>query len=202
MVPPSAITVNVGVHDPWDDRLCKNRGRSPVVVGEMEGITFVDAQPRARSRADEFTDAAAPHYAGLVRRLTVVVGDREAGRDLAQETYFRAYRAWARFDGHDVRAWLHTIGLRLAFNERDRRRRFLRLFGRATGPEPWVDTADLELSEALSGLKREYRAALLLNAVDGFTQAEIAFMLGVPAGTVASWLSRAKAQLRGALADV
>jgi DNA-directed RNA polymerase specialized sigma24 family protein len=37
--------------------------------------------------------------------------------------------------------------------------------------------------------------------VDDYTQAEIAAMLDVPPGTVASWLSRAKAQLREALAD-
>jgi DNA-directed RNA polymerase specialized sigma24 family protein len=41
----------------------------------------------------------------------------------------------------------------------------------------------------------------MLNAVDGYTQAEIALMLGVPQGTVASWLSRAKAQLREELTD-
>jgi hypothetical protein len=36
----------------------------------------------------------------------------------------RAYRAWDRFDGTDTRGWLHTVGLRLAFNERDRRIRW------------------------------------------------------------------------------
>ncbi len=165
----------------------------------MEGIACVDAQPR--NRADDFTDAVAPHYAGLVRRLTLVVGDHESASDLAQEAYLRAYRAWDRFDGRDARAWLHTIGLRLAFNERDRQRRFLGLFGRRTEIEPWVDARDTGLSEALAGLRREHRAALLLNAVDGFTQAEIASMLEISPGTVASWISRAKAHLREALID-
>ena len=64
-----------------------------------------------------------------------------------------------------------------------------------------MDPQDHELSEALQGLRLEHRAALLLNAVDGYTQAEIAVILGAPAGTVASWLSRAKAQLREALTD-
>jgi RNA polymerase sigma-70 factor (ECF subfamily) len=64
-----------------------------------------------------------------------------------------------------------------------------------------VTPHDRDLHEALGALRREYRAALLLNSVDGYTQAEIAAMLQVPSGTVASWLSRAKAQLREALTD-
>lgn len=164
----------------------------------MEGIAHVDAQ--ARMRADDFTDAVAPHYGGLVRRLTMVVGDRAGAEDVAQDAYLRAYRAWDRFDGRDVRAWLHTIGLRLAFNERDRRRRF-GIFPSSAEREPWVDPVDTGLGDALRGLRREHRAALLLNVVDGYTQHEIARMLGVAPGTVASWLSRAKAHMREALTD-
>lgn len=159
----------------------------------------MDAQRRAR--VDDFTAAVAPHYPGLVRRLTVVVGDSEAGRDLAQDAYLRAYRAWDQFDGRDTRAWLHTIGLRLAFNERDRRGRLRGLLGRGTEGEPWVGPHDPELSDALRGLRREHRAVLLLNAVDGYTQEEIARQLGIPPGTVASWLSRAKAHMREALTN-
>jgi RNA polymerase sigma-70 factor, ECF subfamily len=164
----------------------------------MEGIAWMD---RAASSA-AFEDAVALHYPGLVRRLTVVVGgDVEAGQDLAQEAYARAYRAWDRFDGTDVRAWLHTIGLRLAFNERDRRIRWRHLIGSSSDAATWVAPADRGLHEALRGLRREHRAALLLNVVDGYTQAEIAAMLEVAPGTVASWVSRAKAQLREALTD-
>jgi RNA polymerase sigma-70 factor (ECF subfamily) len=57
------------------------------------------------------------------------------------------------------------------------------------------------LHEALRGLRREHRAALLMTVVDGYTQAEVAAMLEVAPGTVASWVSRAKAQLREALTD-
>ena len=165
----------------------------------MESAITLNAQPH--TRAEDFAEAVEPHYAGLVRRLSIVVADREAGRDLAQDAYLRAFRAWDRFDGQDARAWLHTIGLRLAFNERRRRGRFTALFGRRTEQEPWVDAVDPELGDALQDVRPEHRAALLLSAVDGYTQAEIGVMLGVPAGTVASWLSRTKAQLRKALTD-
>jgi RNA polymerase sigma-70 factor (ECF subfamily) len=165
----------------------------------MEGIAQLDARPA--SDADTFVAAVEPHYPGLVRRLTAVVGDREMAFDLAQEAYLRAYRAWSGFDGTDTRAWLYTIGLRLAFNERDRRRRWARLLGRRTDAVDWIHPADHDLHAALGRLPRQHRAALLMSVVDGYTQAEIAAMLEVPPGTVASWLSRAKAHLREALTD-
>ena len=150
-------------------------------------------------RDHAFAAAVGEHHAGLVRRLTAVIGDHEAALDLAQEAYLRAYRAWDRFDGTDARAWIYTIGLRLAFNERKRRNRWNARIGPVDGPEPWIPSHDRELHEALGGLRREHRAAVLLSVIDGYTQAEIAAMLQVPPGTVASWLSRAKAQLREAL---
>jgi RNA polymerase sigma-70 factor (ECF subfamily) len=163
----------------------------------MGGIALATPE----SNADAFADAVAPHYAGLVRRLTVVMGDRESGLDLAQETYLRAFRAWDRFDGADVRAWLHTIGLRLAFNERSRVRRWSSLLRTRRPSHDWVTSRDLDLHAALADLRREHRAALLMNVVDGYTHEQIAEMLDVAPGTVASWISRAKQHLRLALED-
>ena len=152
-------------------------------------------------REDVFMASVGPHYPALVRRLTAVMRDREAALDLAQETYLRAFRAWDRFDGADERAWLFTIGLRLAFTERGRRLRWRGLLNRPASDASWVVPEDRGLDEALRGLRREHRAVLLLNAVDGYTQAEIAAMLQVAPGTVASWLSRAKAHMREAMTD-
>ncbi len=152
--------------------------------------------------ADAFEAAARPHYAPLVRRLTLVLGDQHDAEDVAQDAYLRAFRAWDRFDGADVRAWLYTIALRLAFNEVRRRRRWLGILGGragATEPAPWTDRSDPDLWAALGELDGRTRAALLLNAVDGYTQREIAAMLGVPEGTVASWLSRGRSALRAKL---
>jgi RNA polymerase sigma-70 factor (ECF subfamily) len=96
----------------------------------------------------------------------------------------------------ESRPWLYTIGLRLAFRERTRRQRWRAFFRSGPGPEPWQPAHDPALWEALRDLRRQERAALLLNAVDGYTLAEIGEMLGVPQGTIGSWVSRARAQLR------
>jgi RNA polymerase sigma-70 factor (ECF subfamily) len=139
-----------------------------------------------------------PHYAGVVKRLTLVLGSVEDARDVAQEAYLRAYRSWSRFDGADVRAWLYTIALRLAFNELRSRRRWLSALRRLE-PKRWIDPADPDLSAALAGLDGRSRAALLLTIVDGYTQAEAAAILGVPVGTLSSWLTRGRERLRQVL---
>ena len=149
-----------------------------------------------RAQPLDFEQVLGVLYPALVRRLALVVGDAEEAQDLAQTTYLRAFQSWHQFDGRDARAWVYTIGLRLAFRERTRRQRWRALVRSGPGPEPWQPAHDPALWEALRGLRRQERAALLLNAVDGYTLAEIGQMLGVPPGTVGSWVSRARAQLR------
>ena len=64
----------------------------------MEGVRV------AISAATPFETEVLPHYAGLVRRLTLIVADGDEARDLAQTSCLRAWEAWDRFDGVDVRA--------------------------------------------------------------------------------------------------
>jgi DNA-directed RNA polymerase specialized sigma24 family protein len=59
-------------------------------------------------------------YPFLVRRLTLVLHDGDAGQDVAQAAFARALERRDRFHGGDARGWLYTIGLRLAFNELSR----------------------------------------------------------------------------------
>ena len=162
------------------------------------------SEPPARTVAavqpSPFEPAVAPLYAGLVRRLVLVLGDADEAQDIAQDAYLQAFRAWGRFDGSDVRAWLYTIALRLAFNQMRRRRRWLAAI-RRIDPKPWRDPADPDLWTALQDLDPRTRSALLLNVVDGYTHAEIAEMLSVPVGTVSSWVARGRTRLREALSQ-
>lgn len=122
------------------------------------------------------------------------MGDAEEARDLTQAAYAKALEAWPRFDGSDPRGWLYTIGINLALSELRRRRRWGR---RTLGTEPtWALQVDPDLWQAIRELDGPQRAALLLNVLDGYTQAEIGELLHVPPGTVASWLSRTKTHLR------
>jgi RNA polymerase sigma-70 factor, ECF subfamily len=150
--------------------------------------------------ADGFEAATAPLYDGLVRRLVLVLGDSAEAEDIAQDAYLRAFRTWDRCDGRDVRGWLYTIALRLAFNQLRRRRRWLAIIGRVQ-PTPWTDPADPDLWRALQQLDARTRASLLMNVLDGYKQREIAEIFGVSEGTVSSWLSRGRALLRDKLSE-
>jgi len=141
---------------------------------------------------------ALEHRAWLVRRLALVVGDAAEAEDLAQQTLLRAAEHWPLPTGSNVPGWLAVVGVRLAIDERRRRHRWGFLPIRETDQE-WAMTTDPDLWRALADLDRRTRAALVLTVLDGFTQDEVAEMLSVPRGTVASWLSRGKARLRAVL---
>jgi RNA polymerase sigma-70 factor (ECF subfamily) len=138
-------------------------------------------------------------YPALAKRLTLVLRDADAAQDVAQAAFARALEQRLRFGGGDLRAWFYTIGLRLAFNEL-RRRRAVRT--RADDAEPrWAMSTDPDLWIALADLEPTHRAALVLSTLEGYTHHEIGRILGVPAGTVSSWLSRTKERLRAVLGD-
>lgn len=141
------------------------------------------------------------HRDWLVRRLAIVCGDAEEARDLCQETFLRAAEHRPALDGTDAEArWLATVGIRLAIDERRRRRRWGFLPVRESDAT-WALAVDADLWRALAALDRRSRAALVMTVIDGFTQDEAASALGVPRGTLASWLSRARDRLRPILEE-
>jgi RNA polymerase sigma-70 factor (ECF subfamily) len=138
-------------------------------------------------------------YPLLARRLTVILRDPDEAQDVAQSAFARALEQRRRFRGGDVRAWLYTIGIRLALNELRRRQRLVALSD-VQEPE-WAMASEPDLWLALEKIEPKQRAALVLATLDGFTHAEIARILGAREGTVSSWISRSKDGLRAALGD-
>jgi RNA polymerase sigma-70 factor (ECF subfamily) len=174
---------------------CNNSTASVVLRLEGAGL---EAEVALVERVHGLAAVATEHRAWLVRRLALVTGDAAEAEDLAQEALLRATERWPLPDGSDVRAWLAVVGVRLAIDERRRRRRWGFLPIRETDQE-WAMATDPDLWRAMADLDRRTRAALVLTVLDGYTQDEVAEMLSVPRGTVASWLSRGKARLRSLL---
>lgn len=148
------------------------------------------------------------HGPGLRRFLAGVLANPHEAEDLAQETFLRVWSAAARYDpGKAAPAtWIYRIALRLAI-DRNRRTGFRRFLGLEAAPEPSDDQPgaeeDLGARQALALVRRalgllpdRQRRALLLRAVAGMTNAEIAVTLGISAGAVEQLLVRARAALR------
>jgi RNA polymerase sigma-70 factor (ECF subfamily) len=172
---------------------------------------------RAPGRAKETLVHADALY-NLARYLTRDPTDAE---DLVQETYERALRAWDRREPDtNVKAWLFRI-LRNAFISRYRqelRRPALELYdtteqapeaatGEGSGstpggaePEQMRRLVSSEIEAALGTLSEDARTVILLD-LEGFTESEVALVVGCAVGTVKSRLNRARAALRLKLAD-
>jgi RNA polymerase sigma-70 factor (ECF subfamily) len=132
-------------------------------------------------------------YAYLARRV-----GPEIARDLAAETFTRAYAGRKRFDPErgEPRAWLFGIANNLLRHHyRDEERR-LRAFARVELPPRDGAPEEPSVAEALAVLSREERDVLLLFAWADLSYEQIADALGLPVGTVRSRLNRARTRMR------
>lgn len=174
---------------------------------------------RSRSAAapppDAFADQCLAQADALYRTAVRLTRNPADAEDLVQETFLKAFRASSRFErGTNLRAWLFTI---LMNGFRNRRRDSARdvvdvdseVVERAEGrpeqsatPEQQLlrDTLDADLQRALDALPDAFRQAVWLRDVEEFSYADIAVMLGVPAGTVMSRISRGRRLLYERLA--
>ncbi len=171
-----------------------------------------------------FVDATAPFMDPLysaARRMTHNTADAE---DLLQETFLRAYRGYPRFEeGTNLRAWLYRILTNTFINSyRAKQRRpdesdladvedlylYRRLGGleasergRSAEDELMDLVTDSQIKDALDALPEQFRVAVLLADIEGFSYKEIAEMLDIPIGTVMSRLHRGRKGLQKALGD-
>ena len=149
----------------------------------------------------EFKQLYDQEYLSVYRAIRAVVLDSAAAEDLAQETFVRAYRARYRYTPTaPPGAWLRRIGVNLAISHLRRQKlaRFLpaRLYVAPDRRE--YDRAEARdvVTRALQALSPKLRAAVVLHYYEGLTREEIAEVLQVPAGTVASRIAKAVAIMR------
>jgi RNA polymerase sigma-70 factor (ECF subfamily) len=156
-----------------------------------------------RGDAEAFTALVRRHDDTLRALAFRLLGDRAAMDDALQEAYVRAYRSLGSFEGRSgFGTWMYRIAYRTCIDELRRRGRddLAPLDSDAASPDQSSAVATrLDLAGALAALAPELRAGVLLVDAQGFSYDEAAEILGIPAGTVASRLNRARAALREAL---
>ena len=63
--------------------------------------------------------------------------------------------------------------------------------------EPGITAEErMDLYEAIRRLPEKYRTVVILSYFDGLKQEEIAFVMGIPRGSVSAYLTREKQELR------
>lgn len=128
-------------------------------------------------------------------------GNRQTAEDISQQVFLKFFLALKKFRGDSqVSTWLYRITVNLCIDEQKKRRRFYffgDLFDNDESVEIEIDEATeqrLELTEevrrAVAELKPIFRAPLVLKHVEGMSYEEMARVLDISEGTVASRLSR------------
>jgi RNA polymerase sigma factor (sigma-70 family) len=185
-----------------------------IVTGEPTCPPATDAAVIEQSLAEpERFEAIFRRYFGRIHGyLAARVGGRIAD-DLAAEVFTIAFAQRQRYDlaRECARPWLYGIATNLVGTYRRREQRRYRALARADARGVAPSDEDLvadrvsaaaagpALAAALAGLGSGDRDVLLLVAIAGLDNQEVALSLGIPYGTVRSRLSRARARLREAL---
>jgi RNA polymerase sigma-70 factor (ECF subfamily) len=187
------------------------------VTDETPEIPETPEQQQARFEADALPFLDQLYSAAL--RMTRNPHDAE---DLVQETFSKAFAAFHQFKaGTNLKAWLYRILTNTFINSYRKQQREPQtisddevedwyLYSKMTeeGLEPSAEAAvieslpDEDVQEALSSLPEQFRMAVLLADVEGFSYKEIAEIMDVPIGTVMSRLHRGRKALEKRLWDV
>lgn len=186
---------------------------------DLETSTTVDGFDDAH---DAFEEEALEHLDRLYGAALGMTRNPADAEDLVQETFAKAFAARDSFKpGTNLRAWLYRI-LTNTFISGYRKAQRSPQLSHDDDVEDWqlasaanhdsrgLRSAEMEaldqipdsaVADAVAGLSENYRMAVWLSDVEGFSYKEIAEIMDTPIGTVMSRLNRGRGQLRKALAS-
>jgi RNA polymerase sigma-70 factor (ECF subfamily) len=185
---------------------------SPPVSGSVPFTTTTKGLVSARGSADEASIRALvdEHFQYIWRLLRRFGLSRADADDATQQVFMVAARRANEIDEGRERTFLYGTALRVVANARrsERRRRETddaelgEVPGGAGPPDQLLDDARARsrLDRLLGELAPELRRVLVLADIEGTTTREIAELEGIPAGTAASRLRRARAEFRALVA--
>ncbi|HEY6147855.1 MAG TPA: sigma-70 family RNA polymerase sigma factor [Thermoanaerobaculia bacterium] len=168
----------------------------------------------------DFDSQAMPYLDSLYNTAYRMTRSAEDAEDLVQETYFKAYKYYDKFEeGTNLKAWLFKI-LKNTFINNYRKKKleprsvdfaeiedsFERIVRRDNSEQPsdpeseyFTGVMDDDVKKALESLPYDYRMVVILADLEDFSYKEIADILDCPVGTVMSRLYRGRKLLEKAL---
>ena len=171
-------------------------------------------------REDIFTNETLPHESALYNYALKISGNTDDAQDLVQETYYKAYRHFDKFQiGTNSKAWMFMILKNTFINDYRKSKRepykldyeqiqnFYENVKSDRAQENNLDSdyynnlLDDELSEAIDRLPTKMREVFLLCDLEGYSYEETAELVDCPIGTVRSRLHRARHMLQEILFD-
>ena len=156
--------------------------------------------------ATQFRELYEREYGPVFRSMRAMVFDTALAEDLCQEAFVRAFRAKDRYrPTAPPGAWLHRIAVNVAISHlrREKLSRLIAprlLLGPDRGGYDRIDAKTL-VERAMAKLSPKIRAAIVLHYYHGYTRDEIAGILRIPSGTVASRIAKAMSIMREELAE-
>ncbi len=149
---------------------------------------------------DAFGALVSRYQARVYGYLARLSRDRGWADDLAQDTFLHAWRKLGSFSGEgSFEGWLlkvaHSIFLQAWRKQKNRREQALAP-GDLDEVVPAPDPTTLDLDRLLASEDIEIRSMLILVYGHGYTFSEVADVVGMPAGTVKSHVSRAKKRIQ------
>lgn len=189
-------------------------------IREMQADLQTTGVDRTADDRAAFEAAAMPHLDALYNTAYRMARNAEDAEDLVQETFLKGYRSYAQFTpGTNLKAWLFKILKNTFINEYRRKQAapkksdFAEIeeafesqlapeaAGQMKNPEEeaLANAFDEDVQLALDRLPADYRMAVLLADIEGFSYREIAEILEIPVGTVMSRLYRGRKLLEEAM---